>query len=212
MADRWPAICAHAVAREFYTAAAISNECRRAVCSNTLAVGINSFGRCRAMNAVMLPVTMLTPRHRRWVRHAPAGLAAPARNSRAASARPAGTHRCCRSSGARRRRWPIANTKHCAVSTPAKRGKGNKAKVSEEPPRPAERRIVTAWAQRLKRVFSIETETGAACSRPMKVTALVSKTPRSPAIRSVAYPRTEARHRPPCSTKEKRSMNHGEVA
>jgi hypothetical protein len=42
--------------------------------------------------------------------------------------------------------------------TPVKRGKGNKANVSGEPPTPAERLASMTWAQRLKRVFPIDIE------------------------------------------------------
>jgi hypothetical protein len=48
------------------------------------------------------------------------------------------------------------NSKHRALVTPAKRGKGNKAEVSDEPPTPAECRASMTWAQRLKRVFNID--------------------------------------------------------
>jgi hypothetical protein len=46
------------------------------------------------------------------------------------------------------------NSKHRALVTPAKRGKGNSARVSDESPTPAERRASMTWAQRLKRVFT----------------------------------------------------------
>jgi len=45
------------------------------------------------------------------------------------------------------------NSKMRARVTPAKRGKGNQAKVAELPT-PAERRAAMTWAQRLKRVFT----------------------------------------------------------
>ena len=38
------------------------------------------------------------------------------------------------------------NSKHRALVTPAKRGKWNKAEVSDEPPTPAERRASMTWA------------------------------------------------------------------
>jgi ribosomal protein S27E len=47
------------------------------------------------------------------------------------------------------------NSKHRVLVTPAKRGKGNKANVSDEPPSPVERRTSMTWAQRLKRVFNM---------------------------------------------------------
>ena len=46
------------------------------------------------------------------------------------------------------------NSKHRALVTPAKRGKGNKVKVLDEPQTLAERRASMTWAQRLKRVFT----------------------------------------------------------
>lgn len=48
------------------------------------------------------------------------------------------------------------NNKLRALVTPAKRGKGNQAKVVDELPTPAERRASMSWAQRLKRVFNID--------------------------------------------------------
>jgi hypothetical protein len=49
------------------------------------------------------------------------------------------------------------NSKHRALVTPAKRGKGSKRKVPDEAQdqTPAERRVDMTWAQRLKRVFNI---------------------------------------------------------
>ena len=57
--------------------------------------------------------------------------------------------------------------------TPAKRGKGNKARVPDEPPTPAERRASMTWAQRLKRVFHIDIETCPACGGAVKVIASI---------------------------------------
>lgn len=65
------------------------------------------------------------------------------------------------------------NSKHRALVTPARRGKGNKARVPDEPPRPAERRASMTWAQRLKRVFGIDIETCPACGGPVKVIACI---------------------------------------
>lgn len=65
------------------------------------------------------------------------------------------------------------NSKHRALVTPAKRGKGKKTNASEDPPTPAERRASMTWAQRLKRVFSIDIETCAACGGPVKVIACI---------------------------------------
>jgi hypothetical protein len=65
------------------------------------------------------------------------------------------------------------NSKHRAMVTPAKRGKGNKARVPDEPPKPAECRASMTWAQRLKRVFGIEIETCPACGGAVKVIACI---------------------------------------
>jgi hypothetical protein len=63
------------------------------------------------------------------------------------------------------------NSRHRAVVTPARRGKGNKARESEEPP--AERRASMTWAQRLKRVFNIDIQTCRICGGTMKVIACI---------------------------------------
>jgi hypothetical protein len=55
--------------------------------------------------------------------------------------------------------------------TPVKRGKGNKANVSGEPPTPAEHGASMTWAQRLKRVFKIDIEICRACGGAVKVIA-----------------------------------------
>jgi hypothetical protein len=64
------------------------------------------------------------------------------------------------------------NSKHRALVTPARRGKGNKAKGSDEPT-PAERRAAMTWAQRLKRVFNIDIETCSECGGAVKVIACI---------------------------------------
>jgi len=58
---------------------------------------------------------------------------------------------------------------------PAKRGKGKKIKVTDEPQdrTPAERHSAMAWAQRLKRVFSIDIETCRECGGAVKVIACI---------------------------------------
>jgi hypothetical protein len=67
------------------------------------------------------------------------------------------------------------NSKHRVQVTPAKRGKGKKTKVADEPqdPTPAERRASMTWAQRLKRVFSIDIETCSGCGGAVKVIACI---------------------------------------
>ena len=65
------------------------------------------------------------------------------------------------------------NSKHRALVTPAKRGKGDQAKESDAPPTPAERRASMTWAQRLKRVFNIDIETCRECGGAVKVIACI---------------------------------------
>ena len=67
------------------------------------------------------------------------------------------------------------NSKHRALVTPAKRGKGNKAKAADEmqDQTPVERRASMTWAQRLKRVFNIDIETCSACGGGVKVIACI---------------------------------------
>jgi hypothetical protein len=65
------------------------------------------------------------------------------------------------------------NSKHRALVTPAKRGKGNKPKATDEPQTPAERRASMTWAQRLKRVFNLDVETCRECGGAMKVIACI---------------------------------------
>jgi len=69
------------------------------------------------------------------------------------------------------------NSKHRALVTPARRGKGNKAKVADEmqAQTPAERRATMTWAQRLKRVFNIDIETCSACGGAMNVIACIEE-------------------------------------
>jgi rRNA maturation protein Nop10 len=65
------------------------------------------------------------------------------------------------------------NSKHRALVTPAKRGRGNKARMADEPATPAERRASMTWAQRLKRVFNIAIETCGICGGALKVIACI---------------------------------------
>jgi hypothetical protein len=65
------------------------------------------------------------------------------------------------------------NSKHRALVTPAKRGRGNQVRVVEQRPSPAERRASMTWAQRLKRVFNIDIETCSVCGGAMKVIACI---------------------------------------
>ncbi len=67
------------------------------------------------------------------------------------------------------------HSKHRAFVTPAKRGKGNKPKTSNatQDRTTAERRASMTWAQRLKRVFHIDIETGSQCGGSVKVIACI---------------------------------------
>jgi len=66
------------------------------------------------------------------------------------------------------------NSKHRALVTPAKRGKGS-LKVAEEKEEktPAQRHVAMTWAQRLKRVFNIDVETCRVCGGAAKVIACI---------------------------------------
>lgn len=66
------------------------------------------------------------------------------------------------------------NSKYRALVTPAKRCKGSKLKVPDETrDEPAKHRASMTWAQRLKRVFSIDIETCSTCGGAMKVIASI---------------------------------------
>jgi len=64
------------------------------------------------------------------------------------------------------------NSKHRIQVTPARWGKG-KQKVSGQDKTPDERRTAMTWAQRLKRVFTIDVETCAHCGGSVKVIACI---------------------------------------
>jgi hypothetical protein len=59
--------------------------------------------------------------------------------------------------------------------TPAKRGKGNKPKAEDgqEEQMPVQRHAAMTWAQRLKRVFSIDVETCRVCGGAVRVIACI---------------------------------------
>ena len=67
------------------------------------------------------------------------------------------------------------NSKHRALVTPAKRGKGAKPKASAEQQEsmPVQRRAAMTWAQRLKRVFGIDIETCPACGGAVRIIACI---------------------------------------
>ena len=57
--------------------------------------------------------------------------------------------------------------------TPAKRGKGKKARPTDEDQTPAEHRAAMTWAQRLKRVFNIDIETCSECGGDVRIIARI---------------------------------------
>ena len=68
------------------------------------------------------------------------------------------------------------NSKYRIKITPAKRGKGRKRGAGEDEPccsSPAERRAAMTWAQRLKRVFSIDIEVCPKCGGAVKIIASI---------------------------------------
>jgi hypothetical protein len=67
------------------------------------------------------------------------------------------------------------NSKHRALVTPAKRGKGNNTKATDDAQdqTSAERRASMTWAQRLKRVFNIDIETCREYGGTVKVIACI---------------------------------------
>ena len=67
------------------------------------------------------------------------------------------------------------NSKHRALVTPAKRGKGNKRKAADgqEEQIPVQRHASMTWAQRLKRVFKIDVETCRVCGGSARVIACI---------------------------------------
>ena len=85
------------------------------------------------------------------------------------------------------------NSKHRALVTPAKRGKGNKLQSTDEAQdkTPTNRHAAMTWAQRLKRVFNIDVETCRKCGGAVKLTvpalpaptALVRPCTSSPALK-----------------------------
>lgn len=67
------------------------------------------------------------------------------------------------------------NSKYRALITPAKRGKGNKPGIADEPDEqtPVPHHVAMTWAQRLKRVFNIDVETCRACGGRARVIACI---------------------------------------
>jgi hypothetical protein len=68
-----------------------------------------------------------------------------------------------------------SNSKHRALVTPAKRGKGSKSRLAEgrDEKTPVQRYVAMTWAQRLKRVFNIDVETCRVCGGTAKVIACI---------------------------------------
>jgi hypothetical protein len=69
----------------------------------------------------------------------------------------------------------VPNSKHRVLVTPARRGKGSKPQAANEAQEqtPAERRAAMTWAQRLKRVFSIDIEICGECGGGVKVISCI---------------------------------------
>jgi hypothetical protein len=67
------------------------------------------------------------------------------------------------------------NSQHRALVTPARRGRGNKATVAASEATPVASHAAMSWAQRLKRVFDIET--CRVCGGSMKVIACIEDPP-----------------------------------
>ena len=66
------------------------------------------------------------------------------------------------------------NSQHRALVTPARRGRGNKAKAPRpEDATPVASHAAMSWAQRLKRVFNIDIETCSVCGGSMEVIACI---------------------------------------
>jgi len=66
------------------------------------------------------------------------------------------------------------NSQHRALVTPARRGRGNKAKAPRpEDATPVASHAAMSWAQRLKRVFAVDIETCSVCGGSMKVIAAI---------------------------------------
>ena len=65
------------------------------------------------------------------------------------------------------------NSAHRALVTKTGRGKGGARGAKADARTPAERQASMRWAQRLKRVFSIDIETWAACGGTMRIIASV---------------------------------------
>lgn len=67
------------------------------------------------------------------------------------------------------------NSKHRALSTPAKRGRGSDASPDKqgEEKTPFEHRVAMTWAQRLKRVFEIDVETCSECGEDVGIIASI---------------------------------------
>jgi hypothetical protein len=66
------------------------------------------------------------------------------------------------------------NSEHRARVTPARRGRGDKAKApGPEDATPVASHAAMSWAQRLMRVFNIDIETCSVCGGSMKVIACI---------------------------------------
>ena len=67
----------------------------------------------------------------------------------------------------------LGTARRRGLVTPAKRGKGAKRLPNKEVASPAERHAAMTWAQRLKRVFSVDIELCGRCGGSLKVIACI---------------------------------------
>ncbi len=70
-----------------------------------------------------------------------------------------------------------SRSKHLALATHTRRGKGNKPKAPDQAQDqiPAERRVAMSWAKRLKQIFNIDIETCRECCDAVKVIACIDE-------------------------------------
>jgi hypothetical protein len=72
--------------------------------------------------------------------------------------------------------WPPPNSRHGVTITPALRNKVKKALPTGQEKTRAQKHQSMIWAQRLKRVFGIDIETGKKCGGAVKVIASIEPT------------------------------------
>ena len=101
--------------------------------------------------------------------------------------------------------------KYRARVTPARRGRGNRQDIREDPeaPTPAECGAAMTWAQRLKRVFGIDIETCPACGGAVRIIACVENPDVIEKILThldTKATASEATRRPPCRVPPQRLL------